>query len=47
VRRVDWQFVVEGVGEPVGLSLTTTYENVGSTTVDEPLWLDEARSATS
>ncbi|QZP37840.1 DUF7537 family lipoprotein [Halobaculum magnesiiphilum] len=47
VKRVDWQVVVEGLGEPTRLSVTITYENVGSTTVEEPSWLEEAKSATS
>ncbi|MFC7068353.1 DUF7537 family lipoprotein [Halobaculum lipolyticum] len=47
VKRVDWTFVVEGFGEPTRLSLTLAYEDVGSTTVEEPSWLEEAQSATS
>ena len=47
VKRVDWTLVVEGFGEPTRLSVTVTYEDVGSTTVAEPSWLEEARSATS
>ncbi|WP_284014177.1 DUF7537 family lipoprotein [Halobaculum litoreum] len=47
VKRVRYAFVVDGFGEPTRLSLTLTYEDVGSTTVDEPSWLSEAESATS
>lgn len=47
VKRLDYEFVVEGFGSPARLSLTLTYEDVGSTTVDEPSWLEEARTATN
>ena len=47
VKRVDWQLVVEGFGDPTRISLRITYEDVGSTTVEEPSWLAEAESATS
>ena len=47
VKRVDWTVVVEGFGDPTRLSLTLTYEDVGSTTVEEPSWLAEAESTTS
>ncbi|MFC7098647.1 DUF7537 family lipoprotein [Halobaculum marinum] len=47
VKRVAYDFVVEGFGEPARFSLTLTYEDVGSTTVAEPSWLEEAQSATN
>ncbi|MFC6785460.1 hypothetical protein ACFQFH_05895 [Halobaculum halobium] len=47
VKRVSYELVVEGFGDPTRLTLTSTYEDVGSTTVDEPSWLSEAESATN
>jgi hypothetical protein len=43
VKRVSVQ---AGSSEDLSLSMTRTYVDVGSTTVDEPTWLDDAKEAT-
>lgn len=44
VRQFEYTLVTEQDGVPVRLSLTVDVTGVGQTTVDEPSWLDEARS---
>lgn len=47
VKRVDYEVVLTGFGEPARLSAVVTYEDVGSTTVEPPSWLAEAETATA
>jgi hypothetical protein len=47
VKRFEYELLLDSAGTEAGVDVTHTYTRLGETTVEEPSWLDDARTNTS